>query len=222
MERDFLSFAGEFSRDILGEPFFEPDGERDFDLDLNVRLGLRDTERDLDFLGDSGDLDRERDDFDGIFGEPECERECDLLDPERDRDLEAARGDGDLETDREFAEEAPLLGFAEFDLDLDLERELDLDLELFLDAEHPLDFSGDGLLDLEYDFAECAGLGDREVFRVLLSTGSSERDLERDLEMLLLQPDFELDLDDLPCSFTDAGEGERLWEGERERERDLE
>jgi len=69
------------------------------------------------------------------------------------------------------------LGFAEFDLDL--ER------ELFLDAWELLDWEREEPGDLEPDFAEwCERTGDCETF--LVSTGSSEWDLERDLDTLLL------------------------------------
>lgn len=119
------------------EPFFDAAGDLDLDLESALAsFGLPDLdlERDLDWK-DLGVADREREWID-TFGEPERDRENDL---ERDRDLEIAWGEGDLEDDRKFVlGESHLdevsLGLIEFDLDLERELFLDAAREL-LDEE---------------------------------------------------------------------------------------
>lgn len=73
-----------------------------------------------------------------------------------------------------------MLGFEEFDLDL--ER------ELFLDAARELlDEECEELRDLEPDLIErCECVGDCEPSLALISVCSGERDLERDLDTSLL------------------------------------
>lgn len=107
------------------EPFFDPDKDLDLDLEPDLicfGLGDLDLERDLVWK-DLGVPDREREWID-TFGERD--RENDL---ERDRDLETAWGEGDLEDDRKFVLGESHLDETSFGLefDLDLERE-------FLDA----------------------------------------------------------------------------------------
>lgn len=119
------------------EPFFDADGDLDLDLEsalASFGLADLDLERDLDWK-DLGVPDREREWID-TFGEPERDRENDL---ERDRDIEIAWGEGDLEDDRKFVlGESHLdevsLGLIEFDLDLERELFLDAAREL-LDEE---------------------------------------------------------------------------------------
>ena len=137
LDRDCLAVIGDRFGEAEGErePFFDPDG----DLDLEpafTSFGLVDLDLERDLVWeDLGVPDREREWIDA-FGEPECDRENDL---ERDRDLETAWGEGDLEDDRKFVlGESHLdemsLGFIEFDLDLERELFLDAAREL-LDVE---------------------------------------------------------------------------------------
>lgn len=193
LDRDCLAVIGDRFGDAEGErePFFDPDGDLDPDFEpVLTSFGLADLDLDRDLVWkDLGVPDREREWID-TFGEPERDRENDL---ERDRDLEIAWGEGDLEDDRKFfLGESHLdemsLGVIKFDLDL--ERELFLDV-----ARELLDEEWEELRDLEPDFPEwCECAGDCEPFLALVSLSSGEWDLERDLDVLFLFPDGEIDL----------------------------
>lgn len=79
--------------------------------------------------------------------------------PEFDRDLKHADGEGDLEQEREFTFgeahlDGGLLRLTEVDLDLDREFSRDAASKLFLDSPN------DELLDLDRDFAEHTERGD--------------------------------------------------------------
>lgn len=176
-DRDSLAVIGDRFGDAEGErePFLDPDGDLDLEPAL-TSFGLADLDLERDLVWeDLGVPDREREWID-VFGEPERDRENDL---ERDRDLEIAWGEGDLDDDRKF-----VLGESHFETSGFIEFDLDLERELFLDAARELlDEEWEELRDLEPDFAEwCECAGDCEPFLALVSLGSGEWDLERDLD----------------------------------------
>lgn len=100
-----------------------------------------------------------------------------------------------------------LLGFGEFDLDLDRELLRDPAGELFCDS------AGEELRDLEPDFPDLTDRGECDAS--LATSFTLSGDFEGDLDVLRLPPDFELDLDVL-WFLTDPGEAEPFREGEPE------
>lgn len=208
-DREFLIGDGErfSSNDEESDIFFSSKG--DLDLLRDFRFGLFDGDRDK-ISGDFCEFDRERDliaTFGDAEGEWEFDRECGLND------------EGDLEQEREFTfgEEhldGGLLRLVEVDLDLDREFSRDAKLKLFLDSEELLDLD----LDLDRDLLEHGEPpGDCDSLWTIFPSisGDGDLDLEGDLEVLFLPPDFELDLDDL-WFLIEEGDIDRFLEGERE------
>ena len=87
-------------------------------------------------------------------------------------------------------------------------------MKLFLDSEELLDLD----LDLDRDLLEHGEPpGDCDSLWTIFPSisGDGDLDLEGDLEVLFLPPDFELDLDDL-WFLIEEGDIDRFLEGERE------